>query len=123
MSLVRAYRRVDRSDYTHTTPISMGASATSKSRSVSALVHGSVPGVSIIAAPAAIPKRTDSLSGQPLLNPTVIADTIASPAPTPLTPRTGIAEKRLLSVEVASTAPSDPSDTTTASARPQSTIS
>ena len=37
-----------------------------------------------MAAPAAIPNRTDLLSGHARLKPTTIAATIASPAPTPL---------------------------------------
>ena len=49
---------------------STGSSATSKSRSISALVHGIVPGVIIIAAPAAIPNRTDLLNDQSRLKPT-----------------------------------------------------
>ena len=44
-----------------------------ESRSVSARVHGSVPGVINMAAPAAIPNRTESVSDQSRFNPTVIA--------------------------------------------------
>ena len=50
-----------------------------------------------MAAPAAMPKRTDLLSDQSRLKPTVMAATIASPAPTPLTARIGMAENRRLS--------------------------
>src|ERR1700750_3331230 len=98
MSLVRVGRLV----YAHTTPASAGSSATSKSRSVSALVHGTVPGDIVMAAPAEIQKRTDLLSDQSRLRPTVMAATIASPAPTPLTARMGIAENRRLCSAVAS---------------------
>ncbi len=76
------------------TSTSTGIAATSNSRSASALVHGAVPGVINMAAPVAIPNRTDLLADHPRLNPTVIAATIASPAPTPLTARIGIAENR-----------------------------
>jgi hypothetical protein len=97
---------------------SVGSGTISKSRSTSARLQAAVPGVINIDAPAAIPKRTDFSIGHPRLKPTVIAATIASPAPTPLPERIGIVENRWLLSGVASSAPCEPSDTTTAWARP-----
>ncbi|CPB01130.1 Uncharacterised protein [Mycobacterium tuberculosis] len=45
------------------------------------------------------------MSDQPRLRPTVIAATIASPAPTPLTAVIGIDENRWLACRVANSAP------------------
>ena len=64
--------------------MSTGSGTSSSSRSTSARVHGIVPGVNSMAAPAAIQRRIYLLNGHPRLRPTAIAATIASPAPTPL---------------------------------------
>ncbi|CKT57147.1 Uncharacterised protein [Mycobacterium tuberculosis] len=83
----------------------MGSAASSKNLSTSSRLQAAVPGVSSMAAPAAFPKRTDLMSDQPRLRPTVIAATIASPAPTPLTAVIGIDENRWLACRVANSAP------------------
>src|SRR5271156_2805708 len=64
--------------------MSSGSAAISKSRSAFSRMQGAVPGVSSMAAPAAMPSRTALSSCQPRLRPTVMPAVMASPAPTPL---------------------------------------
>ncbi len=72
---------------------------------MSSRVHGAVPGVSSLAAPAAMPSRTALVNGQPRVRPTAIPATMASPAPTPLPAGTGTGGKRCALSGVTSNAP------------------
>ena len=78
-----------------------------KRRSASSRVQGALPGVSSIAAPAAIPSLTALVSGQPRVRPTATPATIASPVPTPLPGGTSTGGKRWPPSGVASRGPVD----------------